>query len=57
MKTSHKIIAKRTIIFILKLGICLGLDILLQRNLKCDFTTIAVKDRVFKNNPLQALLN
>ena len=39
------------------MGICLGHDILLQRNLKSDFTTITVKDRVFKNNPLQAILN
>ncbi len=39
------------------MGICLGHDILLQRNLKSDFTTITVKDRVFKNNPLQAVLN
>ena len=33
-------------------GICLGHDILLQRNLKMDFTTLIVKDRVFKHNPI-----
>ena len=40
-----------TIIF----GICLGHDILLQRNLNMDFTTLVVKDRVFHHNPLKAL--
>ncbi|NVO02654.1 MAG: DUF1847 domain-containing protein [Bacteroidetes bacterium] len=37
------------------LGICLGHDILLQRNLKMDFTTIVVKDRVYNHNPILAL--
>jgi uncharacterized metal-binding protein len=37
-------------------GICLGHDIILQRNLKMDFTTLVVKDRVFKHNPLSALM-
>jgi len=37
------------------IGICLGHDILLQRNLKMDFSTLIVKDRVFKHNPLKAL--
>jgi len=36
-------------------GICLGHDILLQRNLKSDFTTFIVKDRIFKHNTLLAL--
>jgi len=40
-----------TIIF----GICLGHNILLQRNLNMDFTTLVVKDRVFHHNPLKAL--
>lgn len=36
-------------------GICLGHDILLNRNLNMDFTTLVVKDRVFNHNPLKAL--
>ncbi|MFA6597220.1 MAG: DUF1847 domain-containing protein [Ignavibacteriaceae bacterium] len=43
--------------FVLLMGICLGHDILLQRNLKADFTTLVVKDRVNNNNPLLALRN
>jgi uncharacterized metal-binding protein len=42
--------------FTLIMGICLGHDILLQRNLKSDFTTFVVKDRVFSNSPLKALV-
>ncbi len=34
------------------IGICMGHDIILQRNLKMDFTTLVVKDRVNNNNPL-----
>ena len=41
--------------FVIVMGICLGHDILLQRNLKSDFTTLVVKDRVFANAPLKAL--
>lgn len=41
--------------FVIIMGICLGHDILLQRNLKADFTTLVVKDRVFQHNPLMAL--
>jgi uncharacterized metal-binding protein len=41
--------------FVIIMGICLGHDILLQRNLKSDFTTIVVKDRVFGNAPLKAI--
>ena len=37
------------------MGICLGHDILLQRNLKADSTTLIVKDRVFRHNPLLGL--
>jgi len=33
-------------------GICMGHDILLNRNLKMDFTTFAVKDRKFNHAPL-----
>ncbi|NCC75458.1 MAG: DUF1847 domain-containing protein [Clostridia bacterium] len=41
--------------FTLLMGLCLGHDILLQKNLAMDFTTFVVKDRVFRHNPLQAL--
>lgn len=37
------------------MGICLGHDILLQRNLEKDFTTLVVKDRVFNHNPLKSI--
>ncbi len=39
------------------IGICLGHDIILQRNLQMDFTTLIVKDRVNNNNPILALNN
>ncbi|MDD2458566.1 MAG: DUF1847 domain-containing protein [Eubacteriales bacterium] len=41
--------------FTLLMGLCLGHDILLQKNLAMDFTTFVVKDRVFQHNPIQAL--
>jgi uncharacterized metal-binding protein len=41
--------------FVMIMGICLGHDILLQKNLAADFTTLVVKDRVFNHNPLEAL--
>lgn len=37
------------------IGICLGHDILLQRHLKMDFTTLIVKDRVHNHHPLLAI--
>jgi len=39
----------------LVVGICLGHDILLNRNLKMDFTTLVVKDRIFNHAPLQGI--
>lgn len=39
----------------LLMGLCLGHDILIQKNLKMDFTTFVVKDRVYGHHPLQAL--
>ncbi|MCX6170313.1 MAG: DUF1847 domain-containing protein [Ignavibacteriales bacterium] len=41
--------------FVLLMGICLGHDILLHRNLKVDFTTFVVKDRVYNHQPHLAL--
>jgi uncharacterized metal-binding protein len=43
--------------FVIIAGICLGHDILLQRNIKCDFTTLIVKDRVYNHNPIMAAQN
>lgn len=39
----------------LVVGICLGHDILLNRTLNMDFTTLVVKDRKFNHAPLQGL--
>jgi uncharacterized metal-binding protein len=41
--------------FSLIMGICLGHDVLLQKNLKMDFTTFVVKDRVYAHAPLKAI--
>ena len=41
--------------FAVLLGLCLGHDILLQKNLKMDHTVFAVKDRVTGHNPLLGL--
>lgn len=43
--------------FVIIMGICLGHDILLQKNLKADFTMLIVKDRVYNHNPLEAITN
>lgn len=43
--------------FSMIMGICLGHDILLQKNLQSDFTTIVVKDRALKNNSMQLFAN
>jgi uncharacterized metal-binding protein len=43
--------------FVIIMGICLGHDILLQKNLEADFTVFVVKDRVNKHNPLQNIYN
>ena len=41
--------------FVILMGLCLGHDILVQRNLKIDFTTFVIKDRVTRHNPLLGL--
>ncbi len=41
--------------FTILMGLCLGHDILIQKNLQMDFTTFVVKDRVLNHNPLRAL--
>lgn len=40
----------------LVIGICMGHDILLNRNLNMDFTTLVVKDRKFNHAPLQGII-
>lgn len=39
----------------LLMGLCLGHDILIQKNLAMDFTTFVVKDRVHQHHPLLGL--
>lgn len=38
-------------------GLCLGHDILFQKNIKSYTTTLIVKDRVYNHNPIEALGN
>jgi len=39
------------------MGLCLGNDILFQKNIKSYTTTLLVKDRVHNHNPIKALKN
>lgn len=38
--------------FTVTIGLCLGHDILFQREIEADFTNLVVKDRVYNNAPL-----
>ena len=38
-------------------GLCLGHDILFQKHINSYTTTLIVKDRVYNNNPIEALKN
>ncbi|MGF7138899.1 DUF1847 domain-containing protein [Roseimarinus sediminis] len=40
---------------VITMGLCLGHDLLFQRNIKTDTTTLLVKDRVHQHQPLLAL--
>lgn len=40
---------------VIMIGLCLGHDILFQREIKADFTTLVVKDRVHNHAPLNEL--
>lgn len=40
---------------VVMIGLCMGHDILFQREMKADCTTLVVKDRVFNHAPLDAL--
>lgn len=46
---------KRQPDLVLTMGLCLGHDLLFQRNIKADTTTLVVKDRVHHHQPLMAL--
>lgn len=37
------------------IGLCLGHDILFNRHIKGDVTTLVVKDRIYDNNPLKEI--
>lgn len=41
--------------FVILMGLCLGHDVLIQKNLEMDFTTWIVKDRVTMHRPMDAL--
>jgi len=41
--------------FVIIMGLCLGHDVILQKNLQRDFTVFIVKDRVLENNPVLTL--
>ena len=41
---------------VVMIGLCLGHDILFQREVKADCTTLVVKDRVYNHAPLMELL-
>ena len=43
--------------FTVTMGLCLGHDILFQKNIKSYTTTLLVKDRVYNHNPIEALKN
>jgi len=43
--------------FTVSMGLCLGHDILFQKNIKSYTTTLLVKDRMFNHNPIKALNN
>jgi len=40
---------------VMMIGLCLGHDILFQREVKADCTTLVVKDRVFNHAPLREI--
>lgn len=46
---------KEQVDFVMIMGICLGHDILLQKHLNVDFSTLVVKDRVYSHNPLKGI--
>ena len=39
------------------IGLCLGHDIIFQKHIKSYMTTLIVKDRIYDNNPIEALKN
>lgn len=43
--------------FAVAIGLCLGHDVLFQREFKGDQTTLVVKDRVYNHNPLLGIID
>ena len=43
--------------FVIEMGLCMGHDVIFHKYLLKPFTVFAVKDRVYKHNPLAALTN
>jgi len=43
--------------FTVTMGLCLGHDVLFQKNIKSYTTTLLVKDRIYNHNPAEALKN
>ncbi len=43
--------------FVIMMGLCVGHDILLQRNLNVDSTTLVAKDRIHQHAPIKAVLS
>ena len=43
--------------FTITMGLCLGHDIIFQKQINSDTTTLIVKDRVHSNNPIKAIRN
>jgi uncharacterized metal-binding protein len=41
--------------FAISMGLCMGHDILFNKHVNADVTTLLVKDRVFNNQPLEVL--
>lgn len=46
-----------TVDFTITMGLCLGHDIIFQKQINSYTTTLVVKDRVYSNDPIKALRN
>jgi len=53
--TQAEILNKENIPFAVTFGLCMGHDILFNRQFKGDVTTLLVKDRTCSHNPLKAI--
>ena len=48
-------VTQENVDLVLMIGLCMGHDILFQREVKIDCTTLVVKDRVFNHAPLKEI--